>query len=262
MASGWRLAVVVTVRVNLLGRMSVQVGGDVIEAADFPGRQSRLAFVYLAVQRQPVSRDELAEIVWGADLPEAWERHLSAVMSRLRARLAAAGFEGEHLLTGGSGTYELRLPPGSEVDLHAAVTYLEDAEAALRAGNPDEAVAAADVSANLARRSLLPGEEGEWIDEQRRRLRAVLVRALDIEADLLRQRGEVRYAVRLAEEAVAAEPFRESSWVVLMRTHLAAGNRAEGLRAYERCRKKLSEELGVSPSTPTRTAYEELLGSD
>jgi DNA-binding SARP family transcriptional activator len=253
---------VVTVRVILLGRMSVQVGDHVIEAARFPGRQGRIAFAYLAVQRHPVTRTELADVIWGDDLPDSWERHLSAVMSKLRSTLVGAGLEGEHLLIGGSRTYELRLPPDAEVDLHAAVTYLEDAEAALRADHPDEAVAAADVAANLARRPLLPGEEGAWIDEQRRRVRAVLVRALEIESDLLCQRGEVRYALRLAEEAVAVEPFRESCWVGVMRINLAAGNRAEGLLAYERCRTILAEELGVAPSSPTQATYTELLRAD
>jgi DNA-binding SARP family transcriptional activator len=44
-----------------------------------------------------------------------------------------------------------------------------------------------------------------------------------------------------------------------MRVHLAAGNRAEGLRAYQRCRHILADELGVDPSAETQATYRQLL---
>lgn len=61
---------------------------------------------------------------------------------------------------------------------------------------------------------------------------------------------------------IGLEPFRESCHVQLMRVHLSAGNRAEGLRAYERCRSLPAEELGVPPSRETEAAYLELLAAD
>ena len=249
------------VRVHLLGRLCLEVGDGVVPGSAFPGRQGRLAVAYLAANRHPVSRDALAEVVWGDELPAGWERHLAAVLSKVRAVLNRAGLDGDRVLTNAFGSYELRLPD-AEVDVDAALVYLEDAEAALRADRPGEALAAADVAANLARRPLLPGEDGRWIEQKRSELRAVLVRALEIEVALFRHRGDHRYGLRLAEEAVALEPFRESCWIELMRVHLSAGNRAEGLRAYERCRALLAEELGVPPSPGTESAYLELLQVD
>jgi SARP family transcriptional regulator, regulator of embCAB operon len=67
--------------------------------------------------------------------------------------------------------------------------------------------------------------------------------------------------VKHAKEAVAIEPFRETSYQLLMRAHAAVGNRAEALRVYERCRSLLSEELGVSPSPQTEAVYLEILRS-
>ena len=58
------------------------------------------------------------------------------------------------------------------------------------------------------------------------------------------------------------EPFRESAYVRLMDAHAGAGNRGEALRAYERCRRLLVEELGVDPSPPTETANLALLGDE
>jgi len=45
-----------------------------------------------------------------------------------------------------------------------------------------------------------------------------------------------------------------------MAAHDAAGNRAEALRAYQRARRLLADELGVDPSAETEAAYLSLLG--
>ena len=66
-------------------------------------------------------------------------------------------------------------------------------------------------------------------------------------------------AVRYAEYLVEMNPFRESSHRALMRAHAAAGDRAEAIRAYETCRRRLVEELGVGPSAETENLYESLL---
>jgi SARP family transcriptional regulator, regulator of embCAB operon len=249
-------------RVHLLGRFCVEVGDVVLPASAFPGRQGRLAFAFLAINRHPVGRDELAEVMWPDELPAAWGRHLPAVLSKVRSTMGRAGIDGDRMLVNLAGSYEMHLPSDAEIDFDAALVYLEDAEAAVRAQQEAKALVAADVAANLARRPFLPGDDGLWIDQKRAELRAVLVRALEIEIGLLRQRRDLGYALRLAEEAVALEPFRESCWIDLMSVHKAAGNRAEGLRAYERCRSLLADQLGVSPATTTTLVYEALLTGD
>ena len=44
-----------------------------------------------------------------------------------------------------------------------------------------------------------------------------------------------------------------------MEAHAAAGNRAEALRVYERCRRLLADELGAYPSPETEAVYRALL---
>ena len=57
------------------------------------------------------------------------------------------------------------------------------------------------------------------------------------------------------------EPFRDSGYRLLMQAQSAAGNDAEALRTYERCRALLSEELGAYPSPETEAVYLEILRS-
>jgi DNA-binding SARP family transcriptional activator len=46
----------------------------------------------------------------------------------------------------------------------------------------------------------------------------------------------------------------------LMRVHLAAGNRAEALRVFERCQRLLSDELGTRPTAETSAVLAEVIG--
>jgi hypothetical protein len=46
-----------------------------------------------------------------------------------------------------------------------------------------------------------------------------------------------------------------------MEAHAAAGNRAEALQVYERCRLLLAEELGAYPSPETESIYRQLLAA-
>jgi hypothetical protein len=46
---------------------------------------------------------------------------------------------------------------------------------------------------------------------------------------------------------------------MLMRAHAASGNVGTALRAYERCRATLRDQLGALPSPSTRAAHSQLL---
>jgi YVTN family beta-propeller protein len=217
-------------------------------------------FAYLAAQNgRPVPRDELAELLWGDELPATWEKALRVLMTKLRALLEECGIGGSTALTSAFGCYKLMLPAGVWIDVDAAVEALERAEAELAVGDLDDARSEATIAAALARRSFLPGEEGPWVEEKRRDLRDVLVRSLECLRDALFGAGEFTEAARHAEEVVALEPFRESGYRRLMECHAAAGNPAEALRVYERCRRFLADELGAYPSPATEAAYLEIL---
>src|SRR5262249_26113618 len=115
--------------------------------------------------------------------------------------------------------------------------------------------------AELAGRVFPPGEDGRWVEDQRRDLRDVLVRALECLRDAALAGGEFGSAVRYAGEITELEPFRETSYRALMQAHVAAGNPAEALRVYERCRRFLADELGTYPSPESEAVYREILRS-
>ena len=250
------------IRISLAGRVAVEADGVAVDEGGL-GRLGRMALAYLVAERhRPVTRAELAELLWGDELPRSWETSLRGVALRLRGVLAAAGLAPAEALTSAFGCWQLLLPPDTEVDLEAAAADLAGAKAALAEGQDDDARTLAAHAAAVAGRGFLPEGEGAWVERRQAELRELHLRALETVADAAAATTDWAGALRAAEEAVSVEPFRESAHLRLMQAHAGAGNRGEALRAYERCRRVLAEELGVSPSPPTEAAYLDLLGEE
>lgn len=251
-----------TIRIHLAGRVSLEANGRFLDPGAFPGQQGRVAFAYLVCARnRPVSRSELTEALWTADVPGSADAALSAVISKLRSMLGRVGLDGAAMLTSGPGCYELRLPSDSWVDLEVASDAIHDAEAALRVNDPEGAYGPSAVAHHIARRPFLPGEDAPWVDAQRLRLRSVLLRALECRAEVYLWNREYALAAEAARELTIVEPLRESGHRLLIRALAAAGNAAEALWAYEQCRRLIADQLGVDPSRQTKDVYEAVLHS-
>ena len=103
---------------------------------------------------------------------------------------------------------------------------------------------------------MLADVDSPWADRLRDALHEQwLVAARGLEAASRVAIGDPKGATAVVAEAVAASPYRESAYRQLMRAQAAAGNRAEALRVYERCRRLLAEELAYPrPPTPRRSS--------
>ncbi len=251
------------IRIYLAGRLCLEADGELaIDERQFRRRQSRLVFAYLALRRNTaVAREELAEAVWSEDLSPSWETSLSALVSGVRGLLSAPRLAGSGItLTRGSGHYELALPGSVFVDVEAAATAIDQAEDVLQRGEPLRVLGPASVAANICRRPFLSGIEGPWVESQRRRFERHLLRALDCLSIMWLERGESDRAVETATEAVEADPFRESSYRLLMRAYGVGGNAPKAAGVYRRLRELLTRELDTVPTAETEALYNELVG--
>ena len=118
----------VAVRIYLTGRLSIEADGKVvIEERQFRGKQGRLLFTYLVWGRsRPVSKEELAAVLWPEDLSPAWESGLSSLTSRLGSLLSSEAMREHGLsLSRGLGQYQVRLPSDVWIDVEAATSALD-----------------------------------------------------------------------------------------------------------------------------------------
>ncbi len=249
-------------KISLTGTITIEVDGT--EATDAGlGPLGRLALAYLVLERhRPVARDELAQALWGKHLPTTWRAALRGVISRLRAFLEASGLEAAEVVTTDQGRFRLCLPPSTVVDLEAAAVAFEDSVAALEAGDQPRARRAARAAHDVCHRQFLAGSTGAWVELRQAELRELQVQSLEVLSKAAHACGDHAGALRTAEEAVGLQPLRESAHLRVIEAHTGAGNRGEALRAYERCRRTLAEELGVGPSPQTEAAYISLLGEE
>jgi len=242
------------VRIQICGPIVVERDGERLESA-LPGRQGRVLFAYLVVHRDRlVPRTEIVDALWPTGGPEAADAALSVLLSKVRKALGPEQLEGR-------GTVRLVVPDAS-VDLDDATAAIHRAESAATQGQWERAWASAQVALFTARRGFLPGEDSIWIDQVRRSLDDIHVRALEAygAAGLGLGGTELAAARDAARTLVAIAPLRESGHRLLMRSLAAEGNVAQALRAYEELRCLLRDELGIDPSPPTRDLYESLLG--
>jgi DNA-binding SARP family transcriptional activator len=252
----------VALRIYLTGQLALECDGTLLNQGTFAGRQGALVFARLLMPRgAAVSRDELATLLWGEALPNAWDTALNAIVSKIRLLFGRAGLDKSKVLPSALGCYQLNLPADAWLDVDAAFDALHSAEGLLKRDRFQEAWAAAQVAYHIYKRPFLPAETGEWVALQREKLATFHVRACECLAETYIHNGEPKIAVDIARQAVVAQPYRETAYQVLMRAHAAAGNRAEALRTFEECRRLISDHLGVAPSGDTETVYLGILRS-
>lgn len=241
-------------RIQLCGRLTARIEGRRVED-ELPGRQGRLLFVYLAAhRRRPSTRSELMQALWPDRLPAAADTALSALLTKLRGVLGPGAVAGKQ-------DVRLVLPSDAWIDLEAANEGLHRATSGVAQRDWARAWGPSRVALHVAQRGFLPGYEAPWIDEMRRQVDEILVRAHECVAAIgIGLAGsELASAERSARALIRLAPYRESGYRCLMEVLAGQGNVAEALLAYEQLRRLLREELGASPGPATQALHKRLL---
>ncbi len=242
-------------RIQLCGRLVVKLDGRRVEEA-LPGGKGQLLFAYLVLNRpRRIDRDELLTAVYGEEATPDHHPRLSVLLSKLRRVV------GPELLAGRSAI-ELLLPADAFVDVEAALEGLHRAESHVAKGEWAEAWGPSGVAYHVASRPLLRGHDLPWLDEWRRRLDDVRLRGLECFAAARLGLGgpTLPQAADCARQLIELAPFRETGHLILMEALERSGNVAEALRAYDRLRILLRNELGIAPSPAVQSVYRRLLG--
>jgi DNA-binding SARP family transcriptional activator len=238
--------------VYLTGGLRVEGPNGAFADGELPGSQGRLALAALVVERRPLSRAALAELVWDGRPPPQWNGALSTVISKIRTLVTATGLDGRDVLVSGSGTYSMHLPPGTWVDREDAYRRLDRADGALRHDDPVTATSEATVAGAILRRGFLPGIDARWADDVRRDQHDALHRCWVVLAEGWNRRGDHGLAATVARRAIEIDPLREVGHRLLMEAEWGRGDRGAALRALARCQQVLADELGATPSPETQ----------
>jgi DNA-binding SARP family transcriptional activator len=246
---------------NVLGPLTVAIGSDRVDLG--PARQRAVLAALLMTPNVVVSVDRLIDQVW-PDPPPSAMGTLQAYVSNLRralepdrAQRAAASV----LVTEAPG-YRL-VVDRSGLDS----SRFEDHLAAARdlAGQQQWEAALADADRALgcwAGPALADFEHDDFTQTWRARLDELRAAAEELRVELLIRLGREPEAVAHLEELVALWPLRERFRTQQVVALARAGRQADALRAYDRARTQLVEELGIDPGPGLEDAYRKVLDRD
>lgn len=190
----------------------------------------------------PVSVDRLKEDLWEGRPPATADSTLKSHVSLLRRSLGA------DRLSSRGGSYIINL---GRDELDSIAFERESAAGRAEMSAQDFRAAAASLGGALSRwrgPALVEVADTAWGRPEAVRLEEI--RAVTTEAWLEARiiLGDAGGVVPDAEAAVAEYPLREALWAKLITALFLSGSQADALRAYQRLRAMLGDELGISPS--------------
>ncbi|HEU5440488.1 MAG TPA: AAA family ATPase [Ktedonobacterales bacterium] len=251
------MAVTGGLRLVLFGAPRIELDS---RPASVDTRKALALAAYLAVTRQPQTRDALAGLLWPEYDPgrarATLRRTLSALHGALGGRYLAIVRETVALGTTADRVW---------TDVGAFAERL--AACATHGHAPTEVCAVClpllTEAAALAHEDFLAGfglrdspEFDDWQYQQRERFRRELAGALERLALGQSARGDFAAALGAAGRRLALDRLDEPAHQLLMRVYAWAGQRTAALRQYRVCVQALEQELGVAPLEATTRLYE------
>src|SRR5690606_35699033 len=257
---------------SLLG--SFQASLDAKPLSDFRTRKVQALLIYLAVEPGAHSREWLLNLFWPG-LPEISARsNLRQILYYLRQvvpKLAGDDRPDEPLVIANRQEIQLNPQAGVTVDTHQFTDLLQQSQMYQHldlflcrecAHDLEEAVA-------LYRGDFLAdfylddsNEYEEWSHAQREHFRRQAHDALSTLATMSLRRQEYAAAQAHAERQLEFDNLREGAYRQLMEILAHTGRREQALAVYDKCRRVLTEELGMAPSTQTTAVYEKIRAGD
>ncbi|MFG1622708.1 BTAD domain-containing putative transcriptional regulator [Kribbella sp. NPDC049227] len=220
-------------------------------------RRDRIVLAALTVRPgQAVSAEELADVIWGDQLPLSWQKVIQGCVVRLRKVLGSGAIQTVQL------GYRLAVS-------HDEIDSLRFEHAVSRARDllaSDEAERSALVLADALMlwrgkpHSELDGWDVARIEVERLSELRQAAEELYVEAAL--RSGQHDKVLAKARALVSEAPLREGRWALLAMSQYQAGQQGEALRTIRRLREVLDRELGLDPSPEIDALEQAILRQD
>lgn len=232
---------------------------------DLGSTKQRAVLAMLAVEaNHVVSIDRLVDQLWGDDPPRSAVGSLHAYVSNLRRALEPGRppRSPSHTLASRDPGYVL-LAGVDEVDAMRFERLAAEGSECLRGGQPERAVALLDEALALWRGPILADFAYEpFAGVAARRFEQLRWSAAEDRIDAMLTLGRHSAVVTDLEEMVEADPLRERRWAQLMVALYRGGRQADALRAYQRARTALVDELGIEPGPGLQAIEQAVLAQD
>lgn len=239
---------------RLLGDFEATSGGRALEIGS-PKQRRLLALLALNPNR-PVPVDAILDVLWPDGPPPSARSTLQSLVSRLRTGLGAAGNARLRLRETG---YVLQADR-AQVDAHRFEDLANQGRDAAVRGDPGRAAELFGKALDLWRGPALADlADAEPFRPEAARLDESRLGVIEDLAEAELTLGRPVQALARLEPHVAANPLRERAWGQCMLALYRVGRQADALRAYQKLRRLLADELGLEPTPALRQLEQQIL---
>lgn len=227
-----------------------------------PARTERAVIAALAARGGRVAEaGSLAADVWGVEDPPG--QRLVVAVSRLRRRLEQAlGPVGRDLVETVPDGYRLAVEHVT-VDARRFAELAAEGRARLDRGDAAAASEALDAALALWRGDPLSDlASSPTVLATVAELVAGHDAAVDAGTEASLALGDNEAVIARVEALLVDDPFREARWAQLLLALYRAGRQADALRAFQRARQVLADELGIEPGHELRRLEAAVLAHD
>jgi predicted ATPase/DNA-binding SARP family transcriptional activator len=236
---------------------TLEVLDDLGQPIDVRGNKIRTLLAALLLRAgQPVSADRLADLLWGDSPPGGSANALQAQISKLRRTLVDVSVEGR------DGGYVLAINP-NQIDSERFIELATEGHEHLSAGRHQEAATTLHDGLALWRGAALADFEfDEFAISARARLEEMRLTATEDRVDADLACGGHEAVAGELEGLVHEHPLRERLWSQLMLALYRCDRQSDSLRAFQRARDLLADELGLDPGPALRELERQVLAHD
>lgn len=243
-------------RVYIFGKLDIHCEEGPL--LDLETRKVEEFLCYLLINRErTISREVIAELLWGEINPEQSKNYLRKSLWQLQSSLDSCGQPGQgRFILADSDWVQIN----HGVNFWLDVAVFEDAFSAVqgKAGREllDDQAENLKQAIELYRGDLLEGWYQDWCLYERERLQNIYIALLDKMMDFHDAHSEPELALVYGNLILRYDRARERTHRRMMRLYYNVGDRTAGLRQYAKCVAALRDELDVEPAKRTRQLYE------
>ncbi|MBO9539336.1 tetratricopeptide repeat protein [bacterium] len=232
--------------------------GGAIATKQWQGTKTKLVLAYLLHQRQGVTREQLAQLLYGDE--DVSRGAILMIISRLRQALEPdlAKNAPSRYIQWREGKYFFNFGAPYALDVQEFAYHLDQAkDVALSAAQQTQAL---EKALELYRgRFLADLDESLWVQSTQehfhQRALAAFQRLLTVHEDA----AAFETVLVWADRALAVDPCAEFAHRAKMTALHRLGNRQGAVRHYQQMEAILSQELGVAPDPESKAVYAQIL---
>ncbi|MGM9988129.1 MAG: BTAD domain-containing putative transcriptional regulator [Bacillaceae bacterium] len=252
-----------SIRVQMLGALTVWLGEEKVEEADWKREKAKDLFcLFLLNRHRHIAKEEIILLLWPECDKEAGEQQFKVTLNTLNKVLEPKRKPREATyFIQRNGTNYVFNPHGTTVVDYEQFQHLmllglgeKENEQALFYLERGKALYKGDF--------LVEKMYEDWAKEKRRELLTIYLSGCERLAQNYIQLKKLDMAILLCEEIVTKDATWEEAYRLLMYAFYMKGNRPQAIKWFRLCKQVLEENVGIEPMEATMQMYRLILNED